>query len=287
MTTILVIGATGLVGREVVARLAAADVHTRALLRDPDSANLPSAIERMRGDLTAPETLDAALRGVDAVFLVWTAPAASASAAIERIAAHVPRLVLLTAPHQTPHPFFQQPNAMSAMLSRIEQQIEETSLQWTFIRPGMFAANCIDWWGAAFRADQLIRWPLLQAPSAPIDPTDVAAVVAHTLVDSTRTHAAQNYVLTGPSSLTQLEQLEIIADTIDRPLRCEDLSADEARRVLVPPFPLPVLDMLLAAWTAALGQPEYVTDTVADLLGRPARTFREWARDHALAFRCA
>ncbi len=67
-------------------------------------------------------------------------------------------------------------------------------------------------------------------------------------------------------------------------LRYEDLSADEARKALVPPFPLPAINMLLNAWTAALGQPAYVTTTVSDLLRRPAHTFRAWAQHNASAF---
>jgi uncharacterized protein YbjT (DUF2867 family) len=170
------------------------------------------------------------------------------------------------------------------MLSAIERHIESTPLQSTFIRPGMFAANCIDWWAPAFRNNEPIRWPLLQAPTAPIDPRDIAAVAARVLTDpKPQSHAAKSYVITGPESLTQLEQLQIIADVINRPLRYEDLSADQSRHVLSA-FPPAALNMLLNAWTAALGQPAYVTTTVADLLSRPAHTFREWARHNASAF---
>jgi uncharacterized protein YbjT (DUF2867 family) len=285
MPTILLIGATGTVGRQLVSELSKTNNKLRALVRNPDSANLPPAIEKFRGDLTAPDSLEAALKNTDAAFLVWTAPSATAPAVIDRIAKNTNRLVFLTAPHQTPHPFFQHPNPLTAMLAGIERHIESTSLQSTFIRPGMFASNCINWWGPAFRNDEVIRWPLLEAPTAPIDPRDIAAVCARVLTDSNaQSHAAQNYVITGPESLTQLQQLQIIADTIHRPLRYEDLSADDARQDLVPPFPLPVLNMLLNAWTAALGQPAYVTTTVADLLGRPAHTFRAWAEHNGSAF---
>ena len=284
MPAILVIGATGTVGHQLVSQLINASISVRALLRNPDSANLPAEVERVRGDLSAPETLDAPLKRIDAVFLVWTAPPGTVPSVINRIAKSVPRLVFLTAPHRTPHPFFQQPNPLSAMLSGIESYIESTHLEWTFVRPGMFASNCIDWWGSAFRNNEIVRWPLLQAPTAPIDPRDVAAVAALALTDSQKSHAAKNYVITGPESLTQLEQLQIIADTIGRPLRCEDLSPDESRRVLVPPFPLPVINMLIDAWTAALGQPAHVTTTVAELLNRPAHTFRDWVEHNASAF---
>jgi uncharacterized protein YbjT (DUF2867 family) len=285
MPTILLIGATGTVGRQLVSELLPTNTKLRALLRNPDSANLPPAIEKFRGDITVPDSLIPALQNTDAVFLVWTAPLATAPAVIDHIAQHTQRLVFLSAPHQTPHPFFQQPNALSAMLSSIERHIESTSLQHTFLRPGMFAANCIDWWAPAFRNNDVIRWPLLQTPTAPIDTRDIAAVAARIFTDPhPQSHAAQNYVITGPESLTQLQQLQIIADTINRPLRYEDLSADQAREAQIPPFALPVLNMLLAAWTAALGQPAYVTTTVTDLLARPAHSFRDWAQHNAAAF---
>jgi uncharacterized protein YbjT (DUF2867 family) len=291
MPTFLIIGATGTVGRHLVSELLANSNHNkiRALVRNPDTANLPAAVEKFRGDLTAPDSIELALQNIDAAFLVWTAPSATAPAVIDRIAKNTQRLVFLTAPHQTPHPFFQHPNPLTAMLSAIERHIESTPLQSTFIRPGMFASNCINWWGPAFRNNEPIRWPLLQAPTAPIDPCDIAAVSAHVLSNpqtqpQPQSHATQNYVITGPESLTQLEQLQIIADTIGLPLRYEDLTADQARTALVPPFPLPVINMLLNAWTAALGQPAYVTTTIADLLGRPAHTFRDWAKHNAQSF---
>src|SRR4051812_47229183 len=106
MKQILVTGATGTVGRQVVSQLLATDVRVRALTRDPDSANLPNGVDIRRGDLTVPETLDACLDGVDVVFFVWTADPRAVSQAIERIARYARRIVFLSSPHQTPHPLF-------------------------------------------------------------------------------------------------------------------------------------------------------------------------------------
>jgi hypothetical protein len=73
-----------------------------------------------------------------------------------------------------------------------------------------------------------------------------------------------------------------IGEVIGRSLRYEEITPDEARRELR--FPAPAVTMLLDAWAAALGQPAFVTSTVAAITGRPARTFREWVTDHAGAF---
>src|SRR5204862_867555 len=119
---VLVTGATGRVGRLVVDLLIDAGVPVRALThRSEAAATLPANVEVVTGDLTVPESLDAGLRGVDTVFLVWTAPPETAAAVVERLAAHARRVVFLSSPHQTPHPFFQQPNRMAALHAEIER----------------------------------------------------------------------------------------------------------------------------------------------------------------------
>src|ERR1700704_2763936 len=110
MNRILLIGGTGNVGRQVVSQLAATGARFRVMTRNPDASGLPPQAEVVRGDLTVPQTLDRCLQDIDTVFLVWVAPPATAPAALERIAKHARRVVFLTAPIKTPHPFFQQPN---------------------------------------------------------------------------------------------------------------------------------------------------------------------------------
>src|SRR5262245_54800049 len=282
MKRILVIGATGTIGRQVVPQLIAANVSVRALARTPDSANLPPQVEIVRGDLTIPDTLDRPLDDVDTVFLVWTAPGTAVVPALARIAKHGPRVVFLSAPHQTAHPFFQQPNPVATMHKEIERLIVASGLQWTFLRPGMIAANALVWWAPQIRADNVVRWPYGEAPTAPIHERDIAAVAVRMLCEEG--HGGEDYVLTGPQSLSQSEQVSIIGAVIGRTLRFEEISPEEARRELLTVAPPPVIDMLLDAWAAAIGQPAFVTSAVADITGTPARTFRDWAIDHASEF---
>src|SRR5712691_11563411 len=98
MNRTLIVGATGTVGRQVLSQLSATGAQVRALTRNPDAARLPPQVEVVRGDLTLPETLDGCLDGIDAVFLVWTAPPAAVAPALERIAKHARRIVFLSAP---------------------------------------------------------------------------------------------------------------------------------------------------------------------------------------------
>jgi uncharacterized protein YbjT (DUF2867 family) len=243
---------------------------------------LPPAVEVISGDLTAPESLDAGLRGVSAVFLVWTVPLTTAPAVIERLATHAQRVVFLSSPHQTPHPFFQQPNPAATLHADIERLIAESGLASTMIRPGMFASNALHWWSVPIKNGEVIRWPFAAAETAPIEERDVAAVAARVLCDDG--HAGGDYVLTGPESLSQAEQVRIIGAAIGRGIQFQELSPDEFRRETAETWPRPVVDMLLAAWEATMGRPAFMTSTVRDVVGSPPRTFAQWATDHARAF---
>lgn len=282
MDPVLVTGATGRVGRIVVARLLDAGVPVRALTRRPTAAGLPAAVEVVSGDLTVPDSLDAGLHGVSAVFLVWTAPPTTAATVVERLATHTRRVVFLSSPHRTPHPFFQQPNPLAVLHADIERLIAAAGLVSTIIRPGMFASNALLWWAASIRDGNLVRWPYSAAETAPIDERDIAAVAARALHEDG--HAGGDYVLTGPESLSQVEQVKIIGGTIGRRIQFEELSPEDFRREMAGRWPDRVVDMLLAAWGATIGRPALVTSTVSDLVGSPARTFRQWAVDHAAAF---
>ena len=209
-------------------------------------------------------------------------PPATAPAVVERLATHAQRVVFLSSPHRTPHPFFQQPNPMAALHADIERLIAAAGLASTIIRPGMFASNALYWWAASIRDGNVVRWPYGAAETAPIDERDIAAVAARALNEDG--HAGGDYVLTGPESLSQAEQVRIIGDAIGRRIQFEELSPDEFRRETAGSWPRPVVDMLLAAWGATIGRPAFVTSTVSDIVGSPPRTFRQWAVDHSAAF---
>ena len=279
MKPVLVIGATGNIGREVVAQLVAGGVPVRGLARNPDTARLPPGVDLRRADLAAPESLDSCLDGIDAVFLVWTAPITAVDAAIARIAKRAHRVVFLTAPLKTPHPFFQQPNPGRALAETVERTIEASGLDWTFLRAGMFALDARHFWGPQIRAGDIVRWPYLDAPTAPTDERDIAAVGVRALLEDG--HAAEEYVITGPESLTQREQIAIIGDVLGRDLQIEERPPDQWS----PGMPPMLVKTLLDAWAAARGRPAWVTSTVQEVTGRPARPFRDWVAANLDAFR--
>jgi len=283
MNRVVVFGATGTVGRQVVHQLMTAGPQVRAVTRNPDAARLPPQVEVMRGDLSDPKSLDRCLTGIETVFLVWAAPPAAITPALDQLARHARRIVFLSAPLKTNHPFFQQPNPLRVMFEQIEHRIASSGREWTFLRPAMFAANALRWWGPQIRTGDVVRWPFAEFTSAPIHERDIAAVAVRALCD--RGHSEAEYVLTGPQALSHAEQVNTIGQAIGRRLRFEEISPDQWRQECAGIWPPAAVNMLLDAWAAATGQPALVTSTVAEITGVPARPFREWAADHAEQFR--
>jgi uncharacterized protein YbjT (DUF2867 family) len=146
----------------------------------------------------------------------------------------------------------------------------------------MLASNCLVWWAPAIRGGNVVRWPFADVPTAPIDERDIAAVAVRTLLEEG--HGGKDYVLTGPQSLSHVEQVDTIGEVIGRSLRFEEISPDEARHELLTVMPAPIIEMLMNAWAAASGQPALITSKVGELTGTPARPFRDWVTDHADAF---
>ncbi|MFJ2579713.1 NmrA family NAD(P)-binding protein [Kitasatospora aureofaciens] len=277
MTKILVIGATGNVGRHVVSSLAEGGFEVRALVRDPSRASLPEGVEAVQGDLAAPASLGAALRGVDGAYLMWPGIPVEPRV-VELIAQHAKRVVYLSADvadlaDGEPATIFHQ---------EIERLIRKSGLSWTFVRAIDFATNMLGW------ADQVrqgvVRWPHGQARRSLIHERDIADVAVHALTSDG--HDQAKYVITGPESIPHAELARIIGEEIGREVRWEDLSPEAAREELTAAWGnAAFVEARLRAWESFTHEPERVTDTVERLLGRPARTFRTWAREHADDFR--
>lgn len=282
---VLVVGASGRVGRAVVGELRRLGRPVRALVRRPPTTPIAAGVEIVVGDLTEPDSLTPALAGVDTVFLVWATGPATVPAVFARLARSVQRVVLLTSPHQTPHPFFRQPNPMAALHAYIEVELAASAVPSVILRPGMFAANTVAWWAHQIRAGDAVRWPYAAVETAPIDERDIAAVAVRALSDASL--VGEDYVLTGPESLTHAQQVGIIGDVLGRRVAFHELSPAEFRRETTDTWPPAAAEMLLAAWEAAVGLPAYVTTAVADVTGAPARSFRDWADAHADRFRTA
>ena len=198
---VLVVGASGRVGRAVVGELLRLGRPVRALVRRPPPTPLPPGVEVVVGDLTEPDSLPPALAGVEAAFLVWAAGPATVSAVVARFARSVSRVVFLSSPHQTRHPFFRQPNPMAALHAHIERELATSGLPSVILRPGMFAANTVAWWAPQIRAGDVVRWPYGAVETAPYDERDIAAVAVRALSEASL--AGADFVLTGPADLSR------------------------------------------------------------------------------------
>jgi uncharacterized protein YbjT (DUF2867 family) len=281
MRRFLIVGATGNIGNRVAAQLVAKDLAVRAMVRNPAPARLPSQIEVVRGDLTLPASIDACVKGVEAVFLVWQAPDLTVGAVIERIAKYVRRIVFVS--NQTVRDDREvQDYVVSSLHARVEDAIVASGVQWTFLRPGAFATNARLWWGPQIRLGNIVRWPYARAHAAPIHEADIAAVAVRALVEDK--HVGAKYVLTGPQSLMQAEQVEILGRAIGRPLRFEEMPEETALNELSLFLSTPIASMLLDAWHRRVDKPEMITSTVADVTGATARSFYQWAVDHTADF---
>ena len=188
----------------------------RAIVRNPSSARLPSQTEVVCGDLTQADSVDACAEGIDAVFLVWQAPEQSIADAIRRMSRHVQRIVFLS--NQTVRDDREaQDYVISTLHAKIERTIAASGVEWTFLRPGAFATNALRWWAAQLRAGEIVRWPCARAHAAPIHEADIAAVAVRALIEDS--HVRAKYILTGPQSLTQAEQVGVLGRALGRSLR--------------------------------------------------------------------
>lgn len=271
MHRILVTGATGSVGRHVVAGLLERGVAVRALSRDPDSAGLPPEVELATGDLTDAGSLEAAAKDADGVFLLWPSfDATGADQAAGVFAKHADRIVYLSAMNAE----------QGGVWGAVEQAVERSGARWTSLRAGGFAKNTLEWTGQ-IRAGDVVRIPYPGAGRSLIHERDIAAVGVRALLDEG--HDGRKYVLTGPSVVTMADQVRLIGEAIGRPLRPVEQPYDEARTELRETFG-DGADGALAYWASLVEHPEPVTRTVEDVTGTPARSFREWATDHAADF---
>ncbi|HEV2669133.1 MAG TPA: NAD(P)H-binding protein, partial [Blastocatellia bacterium] len=196
--TILVTGATGNVGRQVVSQLLATGARVRALTRNPASAALPGEVDVVRGDLLDPNALYARLGGVEAVFLVWRSLADDAAPFLNAVATRARRIVFLSSA-AVRDDVEQQTNPIGKAHAEIEGLIEKSGLEWTFLRPGGFATNALWWWAPQIRMSDVVRWPYGAAAWAPIHERDIAAVAVRALTE--KGHGGAKYFLTGGQSL--------------------------------------------------------------------------------------
>lgn len=281
---ILVTGATGNVGRELVNALDDAGAQIRILVRDPArAAALPATAQRIVGDLLLPATLEPAFAGVDKLFLltqgIGTVQAANALAVAK--AAPVKRIVLLSSVNAIGDPV----PAMGRWHRKREQLLEESGIPATVLRSGGFMTNALEWAGTIQEAGYVFD-PTGPGRFSLIDPADIAAVAALALLEDG--HEGRTYVPTGDEPRTLAEHVSILAAVLGREIEMRAASTpEEAVRARYPQGAPPALAaaLLEAARAMRADVVGFRTDDVERLLGREPRTFEHWCERNAAVFR--
>ncbi|TDD56176.1 hydroxylase [Kribbella antibiotica] len=276
--TILVTGATASVGRLLVDELVAAGAPVRALTNKPARAALPAGVEVAVGYLGRPESLPAALTGIDTVYLA-PLPAYVDDFVRSALEAGVRRVVVLSG---EPADYEAQGDPAGWHYYRVERAIEEAGFEWTFLRPGQFMNNTLDW-APSIKAEGVVRAPYGAAVQTPIDLVDIAAVARVALLDEAFT--GQKLVMSGPEAITQPEEVEQISAALGRDIKFEELAPQQYLDQLAPVIGLETAQWLLDGFRMMAEHPMAPESTVADLTGRPAVTYREWAVRNVDAFR--
>lgn len=271
--TILVAGATGTVGRSLVGQLLDAGHAVRALTRDPDRAQLPAGAEVVRGDLTDASTLTGAFAGVEAAHLITFG--GDFSATLENgpeivdllVAAGVARVSVLG----------------GWDTGTLEPALDAAGVPWALLAPVEFMANVFDH-AEAVRTTGEVRVYDGGRTSAMVHEADIAAVALAVLTGAAPT--GRRYVLTGGEALTLEQKLAAVSAATGRPVTLTRLSEEQARADLAAAG----LDEATIEFTIALeNDPPPIGSiparTVAEVTGRPPRTFALWARENADAFR--
>jgi len=275
---LLVTGATGNVGRELVGQLSAAGLPSRALIRRPEQARwLPAGVSGVVGDLGRPETFADELVGVTAIHLLAGYDNLDALLAAAR-AAGVRRIVLQSS---SSVPSGDLSNAVARYHILAERAIRDSGLGWTFLQPNSFMTNTLEWRGQ-LAAGGTITAAFPDVAVATVDPADIAAVSLQALTSDA--HAGHSYRLSGPAALRPADRVAILARVLDRPLRFRGLSDAEARAEMEATMPTQYVDAFFSFFATGTIDETTVHPTVEEVVGRPPRTFEQWARAHAAAF---
>jgi uncharacterized protein YbjT (DUF2867 family) len=275
--TIVVTGATGNVGRPLVAELVAAGAHVRAVTRRRETAGFPPGVEVVDSAVEA-------LSGASAVFLNSRALGEQLEHVVHSCSrAGVTKLVALSSINADDDLSRQPSRFRGDRNKEVEQLAVDSGLAWVSLRPAVFATNFAGMWSAQIRAGDVVNGPYAAASAAPIVEADISEVAARTLL--TDEFVGQRIPLTGPQAFSNSELAELIGAVLGRPLRYREVpNAVVRQRFISLGFSADFADAYMAMLAETLGTPALVTHDVEKILGRPALQFAQWVSRHRDVF---
>lgn len=290
---ILVTGGTGNIGRHVVRLLLDAGERVRLMTRKPAGVTAREGLEIARGDFGDPSSWEGLFTGVSRMHLFPHVYSSGGDDFVSHaVAAGVQRIVVHSAAAAAFEAFTNPRTALALHLEEeraahrgLEIQVERTGVDWAHVRPGLLAVNALGW-AADIRVGRTLEIPYATAGYPWVHELDVAEVAVRALTDDTLT--GQAWTITGPNRVTQQQQVEAIAEALGRevPMINTDPAVIRARW-LSEGWPATFVEGWLAVLADALNGPGRIppTNTVEELLGRPALDIKTWAHQHVEDFR--
>jgi len=282
---ILVTGASGTVGKAVLKEVARSGAKHRAMYRSPDeAAKAPAGTSTVIGDFAKKETLAAALRDVESVYLVCS-PIPDLSQLegnmIEAsVAAAVRHIVLSSALGAGDYA-----KSFPSWHRKVEDKLKGTGISFTILRPNSFHQNVLTYFAPSIRAQDAFYSSMSNARVSFLDVRDIAVVAARALPGGE--HSGKTYELNGPEALTYAELAQKISKHAGRPVQYVDIPAQAQRKAMLdqgmPVWQVDALLELQGYYTSGKGGA--VDPLLQNLLGHPPTTMDRFLAEFAGEFR--
>ena len=289
--SILVTGATGNIGSEVVKELLsdAPDVSIKAAVHSSQNVKKVKSDARVKViqiDYNEPETVREALNGVDKLFLltpdVPNAPDLASNVVIEAKKAGIKQIV-----KQSVMGAALEADVGTMRLHRqVEKFIEQSGIPFTFLRPNEFMQNFINFHSPSIKGNNAFYIPLEDAKVSLVDVRDIAGVAVKSLIDEDK-HKNKTYLITGPEALSYHQVAEILSNTTGRKINYVNISDGEARAAMKE---IGMSDWLINTVSELSeyfrkGKASEISPAVEDVTGKKPISFSQFAKDYAEAFR--
>jgi uncharacterized protein YbjT (DUF2867 family) len=278
----ILVTTAGKVGSETARLLATQGVPVRVIVRDADKAAALEiqGVDAVNGDLEVPATIDAAMRDISGVVLVTAAVVQQELNVIDSATRagvkHVVKITTKASAHS--------PIAIRRDHAQIERALIASGVGYTLLRNNTYMQNFL------MMAPGIAKTNSFSSGTGDggvghVDVRDVAAVAAE-IATSPSAHAGKTYWPTGPESLTGTEVAAVLSKVLGRTITFHPITFEQQKQVFIDVgLPEPVADDRARAFALmAQGDLDYITDDVSSILGRPARSFEQFARDHQAAF---